>query len=109
MRTVAAFLAATLTALASMAMAASPAPSAPAPAPDLSQVYDAGLSGDMQQALSLLGSMDHTKLSARDSTAAACLERTFSNPPDAEDLPPRSRRILNAYRLYWQDAMLRRR
>ena len=107
MRTVAAFLTATLTALASMAMAASPAPSAPAP--DLSQVYDAGLSGDMQQALSLLKSIDRAKLNAKDSTAAACLERTFSNPPEAEDLPPRSRRILNAYRLYWQDAMLRRR
>jgi len=63
----------------------------------------------MVKALSLMKGVDHSRLDARDSTAAACLERTFSNPPEPEDLPPRSGRILNAYRRYWQDAMLRRR
>src|SRR5262249_46469768 len=71
--------------------------------------YDAALSGDMAQALSQLKSMDRSHLSTQDSTAAACLERTFSNPPESEDLPPRSSRILDAYRHYWQDSMLRRR
>ena len=62
----------------------------------------------MAKALSILDSIDPASLSAKDSTAAECLRRTFGNPPGAEDLPPRSRRILSAYRIYWQDAMLRR-
>lgn len=62
----------------------------------------------MAKGLSILGSIDPSKLGAKDSTAAACLRRTFTAAPPPEDLPPRSRRILQAYRLYWQGAMLRR-
>jgi len=57
----AAFVTAVFSLLASVALAATPQ----APAPDLSQVYDAGLSGDMQQALSLLRSIDRSKLHSR--------------------------------------------
>jgi hypothetical protein len=71
-------------------------------------VYDAALGGDMARALALLDSVDVSRQSPEDSTARACLERRFRNPPALEDLPPGSRRILNAYRLYWQSAMLRR-
>jgi hypothetical protein len=89
------------------ARAASSAPTA-ARAADLSEVYGAALAGDMAKALAILDSLDVSRLSPKDSTARECLKRTFANPPVLEDLPPRSRRILNAYRLYWQDSMLRR-
>lgn len=88
-----------------MTVLASPALAAPTA---LSDVYDAALGGDMARALALLDSVDVSRLSPGDSTARACLERRFDSPPALEDLPPRSRRILNAYRLYWQSAMLHR-
>ena len=88
-------------------VAASVTPALAAPAA-LSSVYDAALGGDMARALALLDSVDVSRQSPEDSTARACLQRRFGNPPALEDLPPRSRRILNAYRLYWQRAMLRR-
>jgi hypothetical protein len=62
----------------------------------------------MERALSVLESIDASRLSQKDSTAAECLRRTFSTPPSPEDLPPRPGRILGAYRRYWQDAMLHR-
>jgi hypothetical protein len=71
-------------------------------------VYDAALGGDMTQAFSILDSLDATRWSAEDSKAAECLRRTFASPPGDEDLPPVSRRLLTAYRRYWQTAMLRR-
>lgn len=86
-------------------VAAAPAPSKSA---GLSKVYGAALAGDMAKALALLDSVDVSQLSPKDSTSRECLKRTFAHPPEVEDLPPRSRRILNAYRLYWQDSMLRR-
>jgi hypothetical protein len=76
-------------------------------AASFAEVYDAALSGDMTQALSILDSLDASRWSARDSTAAACMRSTFASPPrDEEDLPPVSRRVLTAYRSYWQTAML---
>jgi hypothetical protein len=39
---------------------------------------------------------------------ANCLRRTFAAPPQDEDLPTASKRILTAYRRYWQTAMLQR-
>src|SRR6187401_2731810 len=77
-------------------------------AANLSKVYGAALGGDMARALAILDSIDVSQLSAKDSTARACLERTFGNPPAAENLPAQSGRILTAYRTYWQAAMLRR-
>ena len=87
------------------ALLSGPARAAP---PTLSDVYDAALGGDMARALALLDSVDVSRQSPEDSTARACLQRRFKNPPALEDLAPQSRRILNAYRLYWQSAMLRR-
>jgi hypothetical protein len=72
------------------------------------KVYDAALGGDMTQAFAILDSLDASHWSAKDSTAAACLRRTFATPPSDEDLPPVSSRVLTAYRRYWQTAMLRR-
>jgi len=63
-------------------------------------VYDAALSGNMAKALSLLDSLDASRWSAKESTAADCMRRTFASPPRDEDLPPASRRILSAYRRY---------
>ncbi|HEX3112656.1 MAG TPA: hypothetical protein VHU20_05275, partial [Candidatus Eisenbacteria bacterium] len=77
-------------------------------AANLSKVYGAALGGDMARALAILDSIDVSQLSAKDSTARACLKRTFGNPPAAENLPAQSGRILTAYRTYWQVAMLRR-
>lgn len=77
-------------------------------ATSFADVYDAALSGDMAKALSLLDSLDASSWTARDSTAASCMRRTFAVPPQDEDLPPLSRRVLSAYRDYWQAAMLRR-
>lgn len=74
----------------------------------LAPVYDAALGGDMEKGLSILNSIDPSQLRAKDSTAADCLRRTFTTAPRAEDLPERSQRILHAYRLYWQRAMLHR-
>ncbi|HYV85423.1 MAG TPA: hypothetical protein VFB49_05895 [Patescibacteria group bacterium] len=71
-------------------------------------VYDAALGGDMTQAFSILDSLDATRWSTEDSKAAECLRRTFASPPGDEELPPVSRRLLTAYRRYWQTAMLRR-
>ncbi|HET9950314.1 MAG TPA: hypothetical protein VFS09_00835 [Candidatus Eisenbacteria bacterium] len=71
-------------------------------------VYDAALGGDMTKALAILDSLDASHWSAKDSTAANCLRRTFASPPQDEDLPPVSRRVLTAYRRYWQTAMLQR-
>ena len=90
-----------------LSMAAWPAP-APAASTELGKVYGAALGGDMARALAILDSIDVSTLSPKDSTARECLKATFSRPPELEDLPPRSRRILNAYRIYWQDAMLHR-
>ena len=77
-------------------------------AANLSKVYGAALGGDMARALAILDSIDVSQLSAKDSTARACLKRTFGNPPAPENLPAQSGRILTAYRTYWQAAMLRR-
>ena len=77
-------------------------------AANLSKVYGAALQGDMVAALAALDSIDVSQLSPKDSTARECLKRTFGNAPTSEDLPPRSGRILRAYRTYWQAAMLRR-
>jgi hypothetical protein len=77
-------------------------------AADMSHVYDAALGGDMTQALSILESIDRTRMTARDSTLADCIRATFKSPPRPEDLPPRSRDILSAYRGYWQTVMLHR-
>ena len=77
-------------------------------AANLSKVYGAALGGDMARALAILDSIDVSQLSAKDSTARACLKRTFGNPPATENLPAQSGRILTAYRTYWQAAMLRR-
>lgn len=77
-------------------------------AANLSKVYGAALGGDMASALAILDSIDVSQLSPKDSTARACLKRTFGNPPVSEDLPAQSGRILTAYRTYWQAAMLRR-
>ena len=71
-------------------------------------VYNAALSGNMAKALSILDSLDASGWSAKDSAAADCMRRTFGSPPRDEDLPPASRRILTAYRRYWQAAMLGR-
>ena len=79
-----------------------------APAADMSHVCDAALGGDMVEALSILDSIDRTKMSPSDSAVADCIRRTFGAPPKPEQLPPRSRDILNAYRNYWQAVMLRR-
>jgi hypothetical protein len=84
------------------------APAAPSSAASLSNVYNAALGGDMAKALALLDSLDASRWTAKDSAAADCLRRTFASPPVDEDLPPVSRRVLTAYRLYWQTAMLRR-
>ena len=62
----------------------------------------------MEKGLSILDSIDPSRLGAKDSTAAACLRQTFTSAPRFENLPDRSRRILNAYRLYWQSSMLHR-
>jgi hypothetical protein len=74
----------------------------------LDKVYDAALGGDMTQAFAILDSLDASRWSAKDSTSADCLRRTFASPPRDEELPPVSRRVLTAYRRYWQTAMLRR-
>lgn len=79
-----------------------------APAADMSRVYDAALGGDMVEALSILDSIDRTKMSPNDSAAAECIRRTFGARPKPENLPPRSRDILTAYRDYWQAVMLHR-
>ncbi|HET9939463.1 MAG TPA: hypothetical protein VFR25_00030, partial [Candidatus Eisenbacteria bacterium] len=79
-----------------------------ATAADLKKVYGAALGGDMARALAILDSIDVSQLSPKDSTARECLKRTFGNPPVHEDLPPKSGQILDAYRTYWQTAMLRR-
>ena len=71
-------------------------------------VYDAALGGDMTKAFSILDSLDASRWSAKDSTAADCLRRTFASPPQDEDLPPVSKRVLTAYRRYWQTAMLQK-
>ena len=79
-----------------------------APAPTFDDVYDAALAGDMAKALAVLDSLDTSKWSAKERTAADCLRRTFGSPPADEELPPASKAILTAYRHYWQAAMLRR-
>jgi hypothetical protein len=90
-----------------LALTASAVPAAAA-GTALSKVYGAALGGDMASALAILDSMDESQLSPKDSTARECLKRTFGNPPLHEDLPPKSGQILDAYRTYWQTAMLRR-
>lgn len=75
---------------------------------ELSRVYDAALEGDMVKALSVLNSIDSSRLSAQALSAAECLRRAFADPPRAEDLPPLSQRVLISYRHYWQTLMLRR-
>ena len=77
-------------------------------AASLADVYNQALSGDMTRALSILDSLDASHWSARDSAAAECIRRTFGSPPQDEDLPPISRRVLTAYRSYWQEVMLQR-
>jgi len=65
-------------------------------AANLSKVYGAALGGDMARALAILDSIDVSQLSAKDSTARACLKRTFGNPPATENLPAQSGRIRKA-------------
>jgi len=79
-----------------------------ASADHLSRVYDAALEGDMVSAFSILNSIDSSRLSAHELSAAECLRMTFASPPRAEKLPPLSQRILISYRHYWQTLMLRR-
>ena len=79
-----------------------------AEATELSAVYDAALAGDMAKGLSILDSVDPSRMDSKDSTAAACLRQTFTTPPRSENLPPRTERILHAYRLYWQSSMVHR-
>jgi hypothetical protein len=62
----------------------------------------------MVKALSVLNSIDSSRLSAQALSAAECLRRAFADPPRAEDLPPLSQRVLISYRHYWQTLMLRR-
>jgi hypothetical protein len=98
-----------LLALVPGAARAADAPPVPAaPARTFGDVYNAALGGNMAEALGILDSLDASKWSAKDSTAAACLRQTFTAPPAPENLPPASQAILTAYREYWQSAMLRR-
>ena len=90
------------------ALAVLAAPRTVANATSFADVYNQALSGDMTQALSTLDSLDASHWSARDSAAAECIRHTFGSPPRDEDLPPVSRRVLTAYRSYWQAVMLRR-
>lgn len=77
-------------------------------AADISRVFDAALGGDMVAALAVLDSIPQNQLSPKDLATADCIRTTFHAAPVPEDLPPRSRSILNAYRSYWQGVMLRR-
>ena len=44
-------------------------------ATELSAVYDAALAGDMAKGLSILDSVDPSRMDSKDSTAAACLRQ----------------------------------
>ena len=76
----------------------------------LAPVYDAALAGDMTQALTRLSAIPESALAPDQRAAAACIRARFGDapPPIPHDLPPLTAAILQAYRQYWRDVMLRR-
>ena len=74
----------------------------------LEPVYDAALAGVGLKAIALLSAVDASSLDAIESTRAACIRSALLAAPSRVEIPPISSDILLAYRIYWQQAMMRK-
>lgn len=73
----------------------------------LGPVYDAALAGDGVGALAALSDVP-AALDSGEAARAACIQNALLSPPQQATLPPISNSILLAYRVYWQELMMRK-